>query len=90
MNSKRDARDSTILREYAKGDEKLFQCCLERRKKGEPVAYITGTKEFWSIPIQVTPDVLIPRPETEHLVEAALKKMPADMPCHVLDIGTGS
>jgi release factor glutamine methyltransferase len=64
---------------------------LERRGKREPVAYITGTKEFWSIPFRVSRDVLIPRPETEHLVELALiriKAMARGNPL-IMDIGTG-
>lgn len=83
-------REVTILREIAKGDEKLFQNYCERRNKGEPVAYITGYKEFWSIDIQVSPAVLIPRPETEHLVETALQKIPKEKPMRILDFGTGS
>lgn len=64
---------------------------LERRKCGEPVAYILGTKEFWGLEFIVTPAVLIPRPETEILVEEALKvcKERPD-PLAVLDLGTGS
>jgi release factor glutamine methyltransferase len=64
---------------------------LQRRIKGEPVAYIIGVKEFWSLPFQVTPAVLIPRPETEVLVEEALAVM-SERPgtdWQVLDIGTG-
>lgn len=64
---------------------------LERRRRGEPIAYILGTKEFWGLEFLVTPAVLIPRPETEILVEEALKickDKPA--PLSVLDLGTGS
>lgn len=64
--------------------------CLARRLRGEPVAYITGRREFFGLEFSVTPDVLIPRPETETLVEAALERLPADRPCRVLDLGTGS
>ena len=63
---------------------------VERRCAGEPVAYITGSKEFWGLPLTVTPDTLIPRPETEHLVEIALQHIPADKPSRIADLGTGS
>jgi release factor glutamine methyltransferase len=62
-----------------------------RRESGEPLAYILGKREFWSLPFQVTPDVLIPRPETEVLVETALRLTPAaGSPIRILDLGTGS
>lgn len=63
---------------------------IGRRGKGEPIAYLTGVREFWSLPFEVTPDVLIPRPETELLVETALDLLPAEKPCRVADLGTGS
>lgn len=63
---------------------------IERRAGGEPVAYILGEREFYGRTFKVTPDVLIPRPDTELLVEAALQRMPENMPCRVLDLGTGS
>ena len=50
----------------------LFFAAAKRRRDGEPIAYLTGTREFYSLALQVTPDVLIPRPETETLVDAAL------------------
>src|SRR5574340_32567 len=61
-----------------------------RRAAGEPVAYLTGEREFFSLGFKVTPAVLIPRPETELLVELALARIPRDTPCRVLDLGTGS
>jgi release factor glutamine methyltransferase len=67
-----------------------FMAWAERRRAGEPVAYITGEREFYSLAFKVTPAVLIPRPETELLVETALARMPLDAPCRVLDLGTGS
>jgi len=67
-----------------------FLALLERRADGEPVAYLVGHREFWSLPFEVTPDVLIPRPDTELLVEAALARLPADRPARVADLGTGS
>jgi len=67
-----------------------FDALLERRVRREPVAYLTGQQEFWSLAFSVTPDVLIPRPETELLVELALNHLPPDEARSVLDIGTGS
>ena len=63
---------------------------LARRARGEPVAYLTGRREFWSLELSVTPDVLIPRPETELLVEQALVRIPKDVPWTIADLGTGS
>ncbi len=70
--------------------ESEFADLVERRCEGEPIAYITGRREFWSREFLVTPDVLIPRPETELLVEVALEKAPPDRPSRILDLGTGS
>lgn len=67
-----------------------FQAMLERRCAGEPMAYITGLREFWSLNLEVTPDTLIPRPETETLVEKALKYIPKEKSIHIADLGTGS
>jgi len=71
---------------------KEFQRLVERRKLGEPVAYITGRKEFWSLPFKVNKHVLIPRPETEILVEEVLKICPRTEGINprILEIGTGS
>jgi release factor glutamine methyltransferase len=66
-----------------------FFALAKRRRNGEPVAYLTGIREFWGLPLRVSPAVLIPRPETETLVEVALAHLPADRPCRVLDLGTG-
>lgn len=63
---------------------------LERRLAGEPIAYLLGRREFWSLELQVDPRVLIPRPETELLVELALAAFPADDPIQAVDLGTGS
>jgi len=63
---------------------------LDRRGQGEPVAYITGRRGFWSLDLEVTPATLIPRPETELLVELALDRLPRDVACSVADLGTGS
>jgi len=62
---------------------------LERRQRGEPVAHLTGVREFWSLPLFVSPATLIPRPDTECLVEQALARLPAS-PCRILDLGTGT
>ena len=67
-----------------------FAALLQRRLKGEPLAYILGRREFYGLEFYVTPDVLIPRPETELLVELALALMPDQQPIQVLDLGTGS
>lgn len=62
---------------------------LARRKTGEPVAHLTGEREFWSLPLYVSAATLIPRPDTECLVEQALARLP-DGPCRILDLGTGT
>jgi release factor glutamine methyltransferase len=67
-----------------------FSALLQRRLGGEPVAYILGEREFYGLNLTVTPDVLIPRPDTEALVEAALARIPQNKPYRVLDLGTGS
>lgn len=71
-------------------EAEMFRALVERRARGEPIAYITGQREFWSMPISVSPAVLIPRPETELLVEAALARIPHDTMYRVADLGTGS
>jgi release factor glutamine methyltransferase len=78
---------------HAAGDRELgaaevaaFEALLERRGRGEPVAYLTGRKEFYSLELLVTPDVLVPRPETEMLVDRVI----AVRPRRLLDLGTGS
>jgi len=67
-----------------------FQALVMRRAAGEPLAYVTGRREFWSLDLVVSPDVLIPRAETELLVELALQRIPAAVDCDVADLGTGS
>jgi release factor glutamine methyltransferase len=67
-----------------------FRALIEQRQRGTPIAYITGNREFWSRDFQVTPDVLIPRPDTELLIELSLKLVPADEPVKIIDLGTGS
>jgi release factor glutamine methyltransferase len=67
-----------------------YALSIKQRASGEPVAYITGRRGFWSLDLEVTPATLIPRPETELLVELSLERVPIDQPCRVLDLGTGS
>ena len=69
---------------------RIFQDWINRRANGEPVAHLTGEREFWSLSLEVTPDTLIPRPDTEILVEKTLQLLPADQPLKVADLGTGS
>jgi len=70
--------------------EVRLQKLLARRECGEPIAYLTGKREFWSLELCVAPDVLIPRPETELLVEQALKRIPEQTSWTIADLGTGS
>lgn len=70
--------------------EQAFAALAERRRLGEPIAYILGEREFYGLELQVTPAVLIPRPETELLVELALERIPVNAAARVLDLGTGS
>lgn len=67
-----------------------FRSLVKRRLEGEPLAYLTGTKEFWSLALEVGPGVLVPRPETERVVEVLLETIPENDPLCVLDLGTGS
>jgi release factor glutamine methyltransferase len=82
---------------YAHADEALddaswqrFLGLVELRRQGQPVAYLVGVREFWSLPLAVSVDTLVPRPETELLVELALQRLPADAALDILDLGTGS
>lgn len=79
-------RDDELTREQAEA----YLALAQRRRDGEPVAYLTGIREFWGLALTVTPDVLIPRPETETLVELALEWLPREGAPRVLDLGTGS
>lgn len=67
-----------------------FMNLLQRRIQGEPIAYLVGKRSFWTLELKVTPDVLIPRPETERLVELALEKIPPGSNWRIADLGTGS
>ena len=77
-----DALDQATAAAYA--------ALVERRVAGEPVAYLTGRRGFWSLELEVSPATLIPRPETELLVEHALARLPMNRACRVADLGTGS
>jgi release factor glutamine methyltransferase len=68
----------------------MFQTLLSRRLEGIPIAYLVGSREFYGRPFLVSPDVLIPRPDTELLVELALERIPPDRSVEVLDLGTGT
>jgi release factor glutamine methyltransferase len=67
-----------------------YEQLIARRVRGAPISYLTGSREFWSLDLTVTPDVLVPRPETELVVELALTLLPKDRTRSVLDLGTGS
>ncbi|HEU0189084.1 MAG TPA: peptide chain release factor N(5)-glutamine methyltransferase [Gallionella sp.] len=70
--------------------QEQYAAFLERRLRGEPVAYILGEREFYGLNFKLTPATLIPRPDTELLVELALQRIPQQERCRVLDLGTGS
>ena len=76
--------------EVASAAATQFDALVARRAQGEPVAYITGKRAFWDLELEVTPAVLVPRPETELLVEAALDLIAKDSAAYVADLGTGS
>lgn len=77
-------------RPLTRAELSAYRSLLERRVAGEPTQYLTGHKEFFNRRFRVDPRVLIPRPETELLVELALEKLPTDVPTQVLDVCTGS
>jgi len=72
------------------GQRSRLRQLAERRREGQPIAYLTGHREFWSLDLEVNPATLIPRPDTETLVEAALERIPADRAVRIADLGTGS
>ena len=78
--------DSIALSEHLKP----FYSLVTQRQQGQPIAYLVGHKEFWSLSLKVTPDVLIPRPDTETLVEQALVLLDGCEQPNILDLGTGS
>jgi release factor glutamine methyltransferase len=80
------AFDETVL---SADESDSLEMLLSRRVNGEPVAHLVGIREFWSLPLAVSPATLIPRPDTECLVEQALARLPSDA-CDILDLGTGT
>ncbi|WP_336966086.1 peptide chain release factor N(5)-glutamine methyltransferase [Sphingobium aquiterrae] len=83
-------REQMILRQHDLAVPPGFGALLERRLAGEPLAYITGERDFWTLTLRVTPDVLIPRPDSETLIEAAIGHFGTGGPARILDLGTGS
>ena len=77
-------------KKLSKEEVHKFNALVERRVKGEPIAHILGERGFWSLNLKVTPDTLIPRPETERLVELALDIIPEGAQWNILDLGTGT
>jgi len=77
-------------RPLSKAEQAAYEAAVARRAAGEPVQYITGQQEFYGLMLKVSPAVLIPRPETELLVEAVLARLPANQPVRIADVGTGS
>lgn len=77
--------------EYALSDAEFstLRLLAERRQAGEPIAHLTGEREFWSLSLKVSPDTLIPRPDTEIIIEAALARLP-HVPATLADLGTGT
>ncbi|MHA6768788.1 peptide chain release factor N(5)-glutamine methyltransferase [Sphingobium ummariense] len=84
------SRADLLLRQRDLSVPAAFDALLARRMAGEPVAYIVGTRDFWTLSLRVTPDVLIPRPDSETLMEAAIAHFAGRAPQRVLDLGTGS
>lgn len=81
------AHDDAVVESEAR---RAYEALVRRRQDGEPVAYLTGRRGFWSLELHVSPATLIPRPETELLVELALARLPVDAAVDVADLGTGS
>lgn len=84
------SREALLLRSLDDVVPETFGALVERRAEGEPVAYIVGHRDFWTITLDVGPGVLIPRPDSETLIEAAVAHFGEAGPVRVLDLGTGS
>lgn len=82
-------RDTLLLGRLDDPEPEAFGALVDRRLTHEPIAYITGTRAFWTIDLQVGPGVLIPRPDSETLIETALAWFGDRAPAHILDLGTG-
>lgn len=82
-------RDALLLGDNDRETPPAFETLLARREAGEPIAYITGRRGFWTIELEVGPGVLVPRPDSETLIEAAVAHFGAAGPKHILDLGTG-
>ncbi|QLC26925.1 peptide chain release factor N(5)-glutamine methyltransferase [Parasphingopyxis algicola] len=85
-----ESRESMLLRRLDGLAPSAFDALVERRSCHEPLAYITGIREFWSLDIEVSPGVLIPRPDSETLIETARRALAKRPPSTILDLGTGS
>lgn len=90
LNSERSRLYSHPEQELADKETESFNELISLREQGHPVAHLSKQKEFWSLSFHITPDTLIPRPETELLVETALKYIPLNSEKNILDLGTGS
>ena len=84
-----EAREALLLSGLDEDAPAAFEALVRRREAGEPVAYITGRRAFWTIELEVAPGVLIPRPDSETLIEAALDHFGKAGPRRILDLGTG-
>ncbi|MFM9851358.1 MAG: peptide chain release factor N(5)-glutamine methyltransferase [Sphingomonadaceae bacterium] len=84
------SREAMLLTRLDEACPDAFAALIERRVSHEPLAYIIGTRDFWTFSLKVTPDVLIPRPDSETLIDAAVSHFGAIGPKRVLDLGTGS
>jgi len=90
LESKRSFLYANPELELPDSRSEAFRKLVRQRAAGQPVAYLTGAAEFWSLPLKITPAVLIPRPDTESLVEAALSRIPPQADWRIADLGTGS
>jgi release factor glutamine methyltransferase len=84
------SREAMLLGQLDREVPTSFADLVDRRARREPIAYITGVRDFWTLSLAVTPDVLIPRPDSETLIEAAIVSFAGRAPASILDLGTGS
>ena len=90
LNVKREYLLTNLDKKITEREKNFFIKCINRRKKKEPIAYIVGQKEFWKYNFKVNKNVLIPRPDTEILVQEAISNIPINSTFRILDVGTGS